>query len=127
MCSSTALTNFISFDRIHLSASLSSSGLHSGFSFRCRVANLKILQNFCWNLYADLISFQLKATSSPTTPVVAHCLNASAPYCSIISSGEITLPKLLLIFLPSSPSTIPLITISYQGISPTKANDRRIV
>ena len=87
-----------------------------------------MLQNFCWNLLAATISFQVNITSLPTTPpMAAHCLKASAPYCSITSSGEIMFPRLLLIFLPSSPRTIPFITISCHGISSVRAMLRRIV
>ena len=60
-------------------------------------------------------------------PVTNINLKASAPYCSITSSGAITFPLDLLILYPSSPNTIPLITISSNGFLPVKARQRSVV
>ncbi len=73
------------------------------------------------------MSFQSNITSEPGTLLAAHVLKASAPYCSITSSGAITFPLDLLILYPSSPNTIPLITISSNGFLPVKARQRSVV
>jgi len=74
-----------------------------------------------------MTSFQLNMISDPVAaPAAAHCRRASAPYFSMISSGEMMLPRLLLILKPSSPRTIPLMRIWSQGFDPVRATERRM-
>ncbi len=81
-----------------------------------------------WNRDAATTSFQLNMMSEPVAaPVAAHCRSASAPYLPRISSGMMMLPRLLDILNPSSPSTMPLITIWSHGRLPVSATDRRMV
>ena len=74
------------------------------------------------------MSFQSNITSEPGTLLAAQVLKESAPYCSITSSGPTTNSGLDLdILFPSSPNTIPLITISSNGFWSVKAKQRRVV
>ena len=74
------------------------------------------------------MSFQSNITSDPGTLLAAHVLRGSAPYFSMTSSGPTTNSGLdLLILFPSSPNTIPLITISSNGFCPVKAIQRKVV
>ena len=80
-----------------------------------------------WNRDAAITSFQENMISEPiAAPVAAHWRSASAPYRPTSSSGTITLPRLLLILKPSSPSTMPFTRICSQGLLPVRATDRRI-
>ena len=73
------------------------------------------------------MSFQSNATSEPGTLFAAQSLKGSAPYFSTTSSGPVTFPRDLLILNPSSPNTIPLITISSKGFKPVRARHLRVV
>ncbi len=83
---------------------------------------------FVWKRDAATTSFQLNMMSEPVAaPAAPHCRRASAPWTTMISSGERMLLRLLLILNPSSPSTIPFMRISSQGRLPVSASDLRIV
>ena len=122
---STVLFKLFSFDNIHRSngprLSLTSS-YETSSSNICMLMNLNAFQNFLRNLNPCLMSFQSNITSDPGTLFAAHVLNGSAPYFSITSSGPTTNSGLdLLILFPSSPNTIPLITMSSNGFWPVNA------
>ncbi len=119
------LFSLLSSQRSIVLYSTSPPGLKSP---RCGMQNLTMLQSFCWNRFPATTSFQLNTISDPVDPpMAAHCLKASEPYCLTTASGITILPRLLLIFCPSSPSTIPFITISSQGRRPVSALARRMV
>ncbi len=59
--------------------------------------------------------------------MVSEKRTASAPYCSIMSSGSMPLPRLLDIHRPSLSLIIPVMKMSRYGISPVKCRPAMII